>query len=277
VGTKSISQIKNFYYDYKKQSGKYRGGSGEKSSKELAPKAKPSEQLESDSQDLEVKHDELSGGTRIEGAQLSKVTEALQHDVSSDAEIEMLNIVRENANLAAQRNEQMDTANESGNRELMQHLLNQQLQQQQMGHQQQLQMNQQPQSALQQLLTQHRHQRDHHQGLGQLSLEDTHRLLQHQQSQSHQQHHQQHVASNLLPWLTASQLLQTQSRIQQAQAQAALHQQENTRFSSVSDINDGTLLFMHKEFVTQLICILTLSITQICSYKSPAFASNAAA
>jgi hypothetical protein len=247
VGTKSISQIKNFYYDYKKQSGKYRGGSGEKASKELAPKAKTSEQLENDPQDLEVKHDELSGGTRIEGAQLSKLTEALQHDVSSDAEIEMLNIARESANLAAQRNEQMDTANESGNRELMQHLLNQQLQQQQMGHQQQLQMNQQPQSALQQLLTQHRHQRDHHQALGQLSLEDTHRLLQHQQSQSHQQH----VVSNLLPWLTASQLLQTQSRIQQAQAQAALHQQDNSsRLPSVSDIADGTLLLMHKEFVT---------------------------
>jgi hypothetical protein len=159
----------------------------------------------------------------------------------------MLNIVRETANLAAQRNEQMDAANESGNRELMQHLLNQQLQQQQqMGHQQQLQMNQQPQSALQQLLTQHRHQRDHHQALGQLSLEDTHRLLQHQQSQSHQQH----VVSNLLPWLTASQLLQAQSRIQQAQAAAALHQQENTRLPSVSDIADGTLLLMHKEFVT---------------------------
>lgn len=253
VGTKSISQIKNYYYDYKKQSGKYRG-SGKKLTKDIILKDKTSERLDDDSQDHDLKYDELAGGTEVPGGQLAKGNGVLQHDVSPGTEMEMLKIARETGNFTAQRNEQIDTASEAGNRDLLQHLLNQQLQQQQLGHQQQLQLNQHPQTALQQLLTQHHHQRDHHQPLRQLSLEDTHRLLQHQQSQSHQQH----VVSNLLPWLTASQLLQTQSRIQHAQAAAALHQQESAPLSSVSDIADGTYFLMDKERCTYTVPLILI-------------------
>ena len=64
-------------------------------------------------------------------------------------------------------------------------------------------------------------------------------LLLQQQSQSRHQH----VLSNLIPWLTASQLLQTQSRLQHAQAAAVLQQQETSQLSpSVSDMADGTTL-----------------------------------
>lgn len=155
----------------------------------------------------------------------------LTQDESGDREMAERQEVEEtnamiDGNMASRHREQLEQVGDHGNAELIQHLLSQQLQQQQ------VQLNQQPQSALQQLLSQH-HQRDHHPAMGQLSLEDAHRLLQ------HQSHSHQHVLSHLVPWLSASQLLHTQTRIQQAQAAATLQQQDNGHLTSVSDIADG--------------------------------------
>jgi hypothetical protein len=246
VGTKSISQIKNFYYDYKKQSGKFRGGGKKGIKGESMGEIKIVEQSESlpcgrlagsnNSANLEeVSKANLNGSIQD---RLLFAHQGTKEQAVLDAERGLLNLANDSSSLLSQtlrRNDQMENSADATSRELIQHILNTQLQQQQIGQQQQIQLSQQPQSALHQLLSQQQHQIDHHQSIGQLSFEDTHRLLQHQQSQSHHQH----LLSNLLPWLTASQLLQTQSRIQQVQATTALQQQESAPLSSVSERTDG--------------------------------------
>eukprot|EP00526_Cylindrotheca_closterium_P001446 CAMPEP_0113639856 /NCGR_PEP_ID=MMETSP0017_2-20120614/20916_1 /TAXON_ID=2856 /ORGANISM="Cylindrotheca closterium" /LENGTH=1824 /DNA_ID=CAMNT_0000551105 /DNA_START=3755 /DNA_END=9229 /DNA_ORIENTATION=+ /assembly_acc=CAM_ASM_000147 len=248
VGTKSISQIKNFYYDYKKQAGKHRV-MDKKSNKQISLKQQkdiPEDRYQGKDQEDQV-HASFERD-RSEGTLLIQ-DENSDREVAARQELEETNAVIDGSNIASRHHEQVEQVGEHGNAELIKHLLSQQLQlqqqqqqQQQLGHQQ-MQLNQQPQSALQQLLSQH-HQRDHHPALGQLTLDDAHRLLQ------HQSHSHPHVLSHLVPWLSASQLLQTQSRIQQAQAAAALQQQDNGQLSSVSDIADVAnlqrLLQMHQ-------------------------------
>lgn len=137
--------------------------------------------------------------------------------------------------------------NGGSDNELLQQLLNQHAQQhhsQQLDmqfrqqQQQQQQAHQQPQSALQQLLSRQHHQREQQQHASHRSLEEARRLL-HQQAQSH---HQQQVLSNLYPsWSAGSQLLQAQTRMQQAQLAAAMQQDGGGSIgSSVSDLADGT-------------------------------------
>lgn len=232
MGTKSISQIKNFYYDYKKQAGKHRVAD-KKSNKQMTSKQQKEDLSEDRNQDKDQEDQvhSLIDRDRGDGTFLTQ-DENGNREMAARQEYEETNAMID-GNMASRHHEQLEQVGDHGNAELIQHLLSQQLQQQQQQlGQQQLQLNQQPQSALQQLLS-HHHQRDHHPAMGQLSLEDAHRLLQ------HQSHSHQHVLSHLVPWLSASQLLQTQTRIQQAQAAATLQQQDNGQLSSVSDIADG--------------------------------------
>eukprot|EP00980_Cylindrotheca_fusiformis_P021490 scaffold8353_cov138-Cylindrotheca_fusiformis.AAC.21 len=132
VGTKSISQIKNYYYDYKKQSGKYRGGPGKKTSREFGQKDKTLGGPAEGSRNPEVENDKLPVNRKAEECQSSKEAADLRNEMSPDHELEKLEIARDNAHLAPNRNDYVETSSEAGNRELLQHLLNQQLQQQQL-------------------------------------------------------------------------------------------------------------------------------------------------
>jgi hypothetical protein len=278
VGTKSISQIKNFYYDYKKQSGKYRVSSDKKGSRtDTSPKPSAAD---SSTKNLEENFEPKGNKTETppQAPDLTSVPTEHQPDPTETASYPDRNRQEESpfnqleetergqsetesavtAPSSMQRNELADNFSSDtaeyggGNRELIQQLLNQQLQQQQHQQlgQQQLQLGQQPQSALQQLLSQQHHQREQQQQQqgGQLSLEEARRLLQHQSHSRHQQ-----VLSNLLPWVTASQLLQAQSRLQQVQAAAALQQQEGTSLGSVSDITEGESFAYAKESFSSLV------------------------
>ncbi|CAJ1953244.1 unnamed protein product [Cylindrotheca closterium] len=242
VGTKSISQIKNFYYDYKKQAGKHR--LVDKKSHQKVSSKLHKEDLPMESSQEKDQEDHVHASIDRDRCETALLAQDGNGEIAMASQQNLKETIDGN-NIASMHHGKVDQVSEHGNAELIKHMLSQQFQQQQqqqLGHQQ-LQLNQQPQSALQQLLSQH-HQRDHHPALGQLSLEDAHRLLQ------HQSHSHQHVLSHLVPWLSASQLLQTQSRMQQAQAAAALQQQDSGQLSSASDIADVAnlqrLLQMHQ-------------------------------
>jgi hypothetical protein len=314
VGTKSISQIKNYYYDYKKQSGKYTIKTEKKTSKSEnnTPKSGSSDfPPQDDGDDVDdVQEDATAHPADVNppyfpnlGSEKQKVLgRSLQNvdvatppepalptslrNVSDSAQLENLTFQEsqdrigttqriaheafvtdpENhldaitssrndgfvggdgqvANLRASQHglaERLLSASADFNGGIQQ-LLNQQAQQRhghqldlQLRQQQQQQPQQQPQSALQQLLSRQHHQRERQQQASHRSLEETRRLL-HQQSQSH--HQQQQVLSNLFPpWSAGSQLLQAQSRMQQAQLAAAFQQEGGSIGSSVSDLSGG--------------------------------------
>jgi hypothetical protein len=262
VGTKSISQIKNFYYDFKKQSGKYRSSGEKKASKSDSSRTKENDvklkdavehaetpkEAEAQSDSAPMSEPRAGGRHLVDSATSHPHEEEIDERAggchSGGADILQVDVTQKNTSLAdhgmellpggAQNQEVVESApvhvpSEAaeygdGNRALLQQLLTQQLQQQQQQQQQHhqqdiaqhrqslqqqhLHLGQQPQSAIQQMLSQH-HQRDSQQA-GQVAMEEVHRLLQQQQTQNHHQH----ALSNLLPWVTASQLLQTQSRLQ---------------------------------------------------------------
>lgn len=262
VGTKSISQIKNFYYDYKKQSGKYRASDKKANKVDSSQKTLMIKEL-SDVVDGAVNKGDVSSdapaltlsaighelasnsadhaGVRnlqLDGKEPGSLGSLLESDKVGDEAGGKLPSVLPRGEVSD--NFTSDSAEHRGNRDLIQQLLSQQIQQQ-IGQQQQLQLGQKSQSALHQLLSQHHHQREQQQ------QDEARRLLQHQ---SHS--HQQQVLSNMFPWVTASQLF----GLQQAQAAALQQQQqEGAPMSSVSDIVDGKSPCDDEE---QLICISIL-------------------
>lgn len=145
--TKSISQIKNFYYDYKKQSGKSKDKKDSKASK--------SKVEEASNEDSEY---HILEQAKREAALLA------------DSENSM------SAALSLQLQLAMENPADLANQELIQQLVAQQVQQNQM------QLGQLTPSALQQLLSQQQHAQ-----IGQLSPEDALRLLQQQSQSRHQQ------------------------------------------------------------------------------------------
>lgn len=247
VGTKSLNQIKNFYYDYKKQ--KQAGKQRPPSDKKVNGSPKAGDSLDESAESKRAKIEAAPKAPNLAASPMEQETDltgALRYSPQEEAVYNQQQGMESNLNaenlsseIAATlptsmlRNE-LDT----GNRELIHQLLNQQLQQQkhqqqlEQHQQQQLQLGQQPQSAIQQLLSQQHHQREQQQQqqASQLSLEEARRMLQ------HQSHHQQ-VLSGLLPWVTASQVMQAQSRLPHALAAAALQQEGS--LGSISDISDG--------------------------------------
>jgi hypothetical protein len=212
VGTKTISQIKNFYYDYKKQVGKHRSVSDKKSMKSDS-KLRASESEPTLDASLEDEEDETPGqyvnpaetpsGQTSQG--LSNEDEA--KDVSERELREEPQWAQQEAaerRLSGNNPETGDFVNAArgpvpvsslsagelggnlpaegqfvdANRELLQQLLHQQRHPHQLGQHQQ-----QQQSAIQKLLSQHQQQqmpRD------QVSAEDAFRLLQQRQQQADQ-------------------------------------------------------------------------------------------
>lgn len=285
VGTKSISQIKNFYYDYKKQSGKHRISSDKKSSRTEAP-AKVKDAALSTTKSSSKEWDEGSGKDMPSSRQKAETPgvpgrNPYAHEVATTAVSTTVVPNRNEPSLSvlgatpsktvnrtmvgsganSQRPQETRNAGSagilesveskggipdfvSGGTEAIQQLLTRQMQQpQQARSHQSTQQPRQPQASLQQLLNQqqqqqHRHQhRVREQPTGPVSLDETRHLLQHPSHSRHQQ-----VLSNLLPWLTTSQLttsqiLQAQSRLQQAQAAAAM--QEGNSMGPVAEVPDG--------------------------------------
>jgi hypothetical protein len=212
VGTKTISQIKNFYYDYKKQVGKHRSVSDKKSFKSDS-KLRASESEPIFDASLEDEEDETPGqyvnpaeapsGQASQG--LSNEEEA-NHGSERELREEPQWVQQEAAERRQSGNNPVtgDLANAARgpmsvsslsagdlggnlsaegqfvdtNRELIHQLLNQQRHPHQLGQHQQ-----QQQSAIQKLLSQHQQQqmpRD------QVSAEDAFRLLQQRQQQADQ-------------------------------------------------------------------------------------------
>ena len=248
VGTKSISQIKNYYYDFKKQKGRHKSSSDKGKS---ASGRKANSLAKTTDREMEVKAKEIaeridagvestppprkkaktsmrrmgdsaksqSNTEEIDARQRMAV---LQSEASREPAVMSVNAHNQEATGSVHVAAQQDPADYGEtNRALLHHLQQQQelahhlqqqqdlvehrrqQQEQQLRHQEQLrrQQLQQPQSSIEQALRQH-HQREP-------QLDEIRRLLQQQQ---HSQNHQQGL-SNLLPWVTASQLLQSQSRL----------------------------------------------------------------
>ena len=192
VGTKTISQIKNYYYDYKKQVGKSRGEKEGKKSSKIDGKGRrheddmvtPPPSMTSSVPDTpaeDTPQEELSRAhheqekyvlqQQLQHQQLQETLE-LQLRARQQQEHESRNMARSGATTP-------DTLS-TAELWVQQALLNQQ-------HQQ-------------------------HPSQSQISEEAARRLLQH-----HSQSHHQQILSNLMPWVSSSQTQQQQSQQQQQQ------------------------------------------------------------
>ena len=236
VGTKTISQIKNFYYDYKKQSGK----AGLKSDKKGGAKAKSKD---SKSQDDDSESTDRTppngrsltpppGSAQSQAVDMRAIQEQIQQELLLMHRQQELSeaIAREAESQAGHsRNGSSPIPPELSGNELIHHLLKQQQQQhtqnQQLEllrqHEQQLhhQRQQHPQSALHQILSRH-HQR-----------EPSHASLGH--------HSQQPLSSMFQSWppSSASQLLEAHGRLHPAQLAALQQEVENgSKGESPSDM-----------------------------------------
>ena len=219
VGTKTISQIKNFYYDYKKQVGKHRSVSDKKSMKSDS-KLRASESEPTFDASLEDEEDETPGQyinlADIPSGQTSQgmSNEDEENHVSERELREESQWVQQEAverRLSSNKPETGDFVNAArgpmsvsslsvgelggnlsaegqfvdANRELIQQLLNQQRRPHQLGQHQQ-----QQQAAIQKLMSQHQQQQQQQQQQqiprDQVSAEDAFRRLQQRQQQADQ-------------------------------------------------------------------------------------------
>lgn len=248
VGTKNEKQIKNFYYDWKK--GKARANSEKKAGK----KEKSSKNAEKSKKEAAQSKDEPANGSssKVVGKEEPPVasSELLVQDDSEGGNLAITEL-RAQADAAMAREQEaalaaavlqrtegseipLDGNNDFGatNQELMRQLINRHLQHQ---HGQQIQLSQQlPQSALQQLLSQQHLQREQqHQRMNQISLEESRRLLDHQNQQRGS------VLSNLMtsPWLATSQMLQAQAGLATHPITTSLRN-DNASLGGISEISE---------------------------------------
>ncbi len=186
VGTKSLPQIKNYYYDFKKQSGKRRSSMDNLQPEEKRPKLSISEKL-----------------LRRENSATESVPTSLP-DETSDIQIEMKDDVwAQSIDLAQQQQmlseEETLPQSSSAVNGLNQSDLWAQVQQQA-------------------LLQSQQHQQLQH---SQLSVEDALRLLHHNQQTQQQQQQQQ-----LMSWLNATQVAQVHANALQQQHRQQHHPTE---------------------------------------------------
>lgn len=254
VGTKTISQIKNFYYDYKKQVGKHRSVSDKKSmksdSKLRASESEPTLDASLEDEEYETPGQYVNPAETPSGQTSQGVSNEDEANHVSEQELrEESQWVQQEAaetRLSGNNPETGDFVNAArgplsvsslsagelggnlsaegqfvdANRELIQQLLNQQRHPHQLGQHQQ-----QQQSAIQKLLSQHQQQQQ--MPRDQVSAEDAFRLLQQRQHQADQ-----------LSVEEVRRLLQQQQQLHQAdqltaeEARRLLHHQHADQLSA---------------------------------------------